>query len=200
MSNHLVHPGEARGVREMQEDNTIIISGKTYCKCCGREMPQESPSQEMKNIMRIYCDGSSKGNPGLSAYAFRIVHEGIVCDKAEMLEGTHTNNEAEYYAILRAMQFIDNKNDVTAIFNSDSELIINQLNRIYKVKEPRLRKLRDEILLHSHAFKKCIFNYEPDENVEINDVHMMCEQVQKTKNSVCSEGVHRERHNSDEID
>ncbi len=53
-----------------------------------------------------------------------------------------TNNESEYMAVIHALK--DNKNDDIDIY-SDSQLIVNQINKKWKIKEKGLKKLADEI-------------------------------------------------------
>lgn len=55
-----------------------------------------------------------------------------------------TNNEAEYSAVLMALRAVK---DVTEIL-SDSQLIVNQLNRKWHIKEARLREYALEIWKH----------------------------------------------------
>lgn len=55
----------------------------------------------------------------------------------EILVGDNTNNEAEYKAVIKALREFP---DVTEIF-SDSQLVVNQLNLKWSIKEDRLRQL-----------------------------------------------------------
>lgn len=66
---------------------------------------------------------------------------------------THTNNEAEYIAVMAALTWYPR---VTEIY-SDSQLVVNQLNGVYKVKEPRLTYLFSEV--HRRANGKVKFTW-----------------------------------------
>lgn len=102
----------------------------------------------MKKII-IYTDGGSRGNPGPAAIGAVFCNEkGEVFKKySEYLGENFTNNEAEYQAVIFAL------NKFKALFGkklasqteielrSDSELLIKQLNREYKILEPKIQPL-----------------------------------------------------------
>lgn len=93
--------------------------------------------------INVYTDGGSRGNPGHSGYGLVIYddHQNILYQEARYL-GIRTNNEAEYSGLIGALNWINtNKNNypITQInFHSDSQLMIRQLQGIYKVKAPNL--------------------------------------------------------------
>lgn len=96
-------------------------------------------------ILKVFTDGGSKGNPGPSAIG--IV--GYVDDKELFRHrediGIATNNVAEYRAVLTAMSKlktqVSNLKGVEKIhFFSDSQLVVNQLNGLYKVKNAAIRE------------------------------------------------------------
>lgn len=90
----------------------------------------------MKNI-KIYCDGGSRGNPGKAACAISAVNENgeEIFFNSKYL-GINTNNFAEYNALLLALEFVQNNYDKFDDFEiiMDSELVVKQMNGIYKVK------------------------------------------------------------------
>ena len=96
--------------------------------------------------MKIYTDGGSRGNPGKAASSFVIYdNEDEIYSQSKYL-GIKSNNYAEYYAVLMALQYIANSTQHTEVFfYSDSELIVRQLNGIYKIKNIELQKLAIEI-------------------------------------------------------
>lgn len=97
----------------------------------------------------IHTDGGARGNPGPAAI-------GVVIDSGKEIAGfgkrigETTNNVAEYTAVIEAFEWIK-KNVHSAIDEvyifSDSTLIVNQLNGLYKVKEAHLRELLIRIKL-----------------------------------------------------
>ena len=109
-------------------------------------------NRSMANTLKtchVYTDGSSHGNPGPSAYAF------LVCDDKDRplsketlgfsnptaaYIGEGTNNLAEYSAIEAALKKLKPFPVSSYRFVSDSELIVKQLNGVYRVKHPVLSK------------------------------------------------------------
>src|ERR1700722_5292231 len=87
-------------------------------------------------------DGASRGNPGPAAYAVVIRNpEGkIVLELAKKM-GRETNNVAEYYALLAALDFAAGHGIRALRIRSDSELLVRQMQGRYKVKSPELKPL-----------------------------------------------------------
>ena len=99
------------------------------------------------NNLNIYCDGGSRGNPGEAAIGVYIENEkGETIEKISERIGFGTNNEAEYKAVIRALEWlIQNQNLVTENtkieFFLDSQLVYSQINGLFKVKNERIRVL-----------------------------------------------------------
>ena len=103
-----------------------------------------------KDIYRIHTDGGARGNPGPAAVGVVIQKNGKLLHRFGRTIGETTNNVAEYRGVIEAlvyMRSILKKNDFELIFILDSMLIVNQLNGIFKIKEPRLRELSFEVKL-----------------------------------------------------
>jgi ribonuclease HI len=92
----------------------------------------------------IYTDGGSRGNPGPAAVGVYVTNE-----KGEMLQevaetiGNATNNFAEYQAVLRGLQtvqemFGSKTKELDFELRLDSELVKKQLNSEYQIKEAGL--------------------------------------------------------------
>ena len=102
----------------------------------------------------INTDGGSRGNPGPAAI-------GIVFFDADDKElhshhqciGSATNNEAEYGAIIKALELLtksewfssNNISDKKVICRLDSQLVVEQINGNYKVKQDHLKALIAQI-------------------------------------------------------
>jgi ribonuclease HI len=89
----------------------------------------------------IHTDGGSRGNPGPGAVGACILRDNQVVHEISQFIGVTTNNEAEYQALLTSIEWLSrNKHDVTSVtWKLDSKLVIEQVNRNWKIKEPRLR-------------------------------------------------------------
>lgn len=99
----------------------------------------------------IYTDGGSKGNPGpasIGIVAYDDQNKELFRHRADI--GVATNNVAEYTAVLTAMSKLKThmsklgKIDKVHFF-SDSQLLVNQLNGKYKIKNSAIAKLIFEI-------------------------------------------------------
>lgn len=99
----------------------------------------------------MYSDGGSRGNPGPAAIGVQILNEDkkVLTEVSETI-GNATNNYAEYYAVLRALQtakerFGKKTKELDFELKLDSELVKKQLNHEYQIKEPGLVPLFIEI-------------------------------------------------------
>lgn len=114
--------------------------------------------KEHKWILRI--DGASRGNPGQAGVGIFITKDEIVHLQEGYYIGKKTNNEAEYLALVLGLfllkEVMNGQDSLTVI--SDSELLIKQMKKIYKVKKPELQILYScvQILLEN---KKPVFKH-----------------------------------------
>src|SRR5580704_15126420 len=92
-----------------------------------------------------YCDGGSRGNPGPAGFGVYIQDSaGNVLAELSQFLGKHTNNFAEYSALLAALQFAIANGHRALRVVSDSELMVKQIKGQYRVNSPELRPLYDE--------------------------------------------------------
>jgi len=113
-------------------------------------------------IINIYCDGGARGNPGRAAGAFIAIDgRGKLVHKDSKFLGSTTNNVAEYEAVILALGWVLGKlNEVNfenICFYLDSELITNQLNGTYKVKNLKLKELFFKVIKLQKKINKNIF-------------------------------------------
>ena len=103
----------------------------------------------------IHTDGGARGNPGPAAIG--VVIELVADDEHHKMKviaefgktiGKTTNNTAEYMAVIEALKYLSNSDTTSrpgesdeVDFYLDSTLVVNQLNGLYRVKEPHLRTL-----------------------------------------------------------
>jgi ribonuclease HI len=105
--------------------------------------------------LQIYTDGASRGNPGEAAYAYVISRDGHDdIEDADRL-GRMTNNQAEYTALVRALEHVLEElgDRYSVVVHSDSELMVKQINGEYKVKNAELRPLYEEARSLTDRFK-----------------------------------------------
>lgn len=115
-------------------------------------------------MLSIFCDGGSRGNPGPAACAFVVFNpSGTIVYQSGQYLGNTTNNLAEYQAVINALQWLRQNdqlsNPVPVNFYLDSQLVINQLNGLYKIKHPILKLKYLEILKLKKNLKFKIVNF-----------------------------------------
>ena len=94
----------------------------------------------------IWVDGASRGNPGRAAIGVIIKDEqGKLMARISQCIGTTTNNQAEYRAIITALEKTIELGATHVVINSDSELVVRQLNGRYRVKNAHLKPLYQKI-------------------------------------------------------
>lgn len=116
-----------------------------------------------KDILTIYTDGGSRGNPGPAA-AGTIIYDGqIKIGEYGKSLGISTNNEAEYQAIILALEKAKMLKAKRINFFLDSELAVKQLNHQYQVKDEKIIPLFIKIWNLMINFDKISFNHIPRE-------------------------------------
>jgi ribonuclease HI len=95
--------------------------------------------------LTIHTDGASRGNPGAAAYAYVIQRAGAAPIEAAGCLGQMTNNQAEYIALVRALECALQLGAQHHLrVHSDSELMVKQMKGEYRVKNEDLRDLYQE--------------------------------------------------------
>lgn len=96
--------------------------------------------------MIIACDGASRGNPGPAGAGAQIVDsDGVVLAEVAEGIGETTNNVAEYTAVIRGLERAQELGACDVLVRSDSQLLINQLTGLYRVKTPHLQPLHRRV-------------------------------------------------------
>jgi ribonuclease HI len=132
-------------------------------------MPKRPPASKAKSLFaeaapevkpaaaaaayRINIDGGSRGNPGPAAYGvlIRDANGGVVA-KLKKYIGRFTNNVAEYYGLIAAMDYAQSHGVRAIRIESDSELLVKQMRGQYKVKSVDLQPLYERAQKMSKAF------------------------------------------------
>src|SRR3989338_11567373 len=103
----------------------------------------------MNEELHAYTDGGARGNPGPAAIGVVIQRSptsniqlptSIIWEYGEYI-GIATNNQAEYRALICALERAKAMGATRLRCFLDSELLVKQLNREYRVKEPTLQPL-----------------------------------------------------------
>jgi ribonuclease HI len=101
--------------------------------------------------IKVFTDGASRGNPGHSGIGITVYDENdFIIETYKEYLGEGTNNQAEYKALIKSLEVIkkmisDGEAEFDNIeFYADSELIVNQINFDYRIKEPDLALLNNK--------------------------------------------------------
>jgi len=115
------------------------------------EPPQESRAAASP-AWRANIDGGSRGNPGPASYGVVIRDpRGEIVARLKKYIGRTTNNVAEYYGLIAALDYAQ-ANSIRALrIESDSELLVKQMRGQYKVKSAELRPLFERAKKMSQA-------------------------------------------------
>lgn len=104
----------------------------------------ERQSSAPASVYIANIDGASRGNPGPAAYGV-IVRDpaGKIIFELGRRFGRDTNNVAEYYGLLAALDYASSHSISSLRVRSDSELLVRQMQGRYKVKSPDLQPLHE---------------------------------------------------------
>lgn len=112
----------------------------------------------------IYTDGGARGNPGPAGIGAVIYGENrnVLAEISQYL-GVATNNQAEYKALIAALEKAGEMKISELECFLDSELVVKQLKREYKVKNKDLAPLF--LIIHNLSlnFEKISYTHIPRE-------------------------------------
>lgn len=104
-----------------------------------KKVTKNLPQQKKDIVLLVFVDGAARGNPGPAGAGVYITTK----DKAPLVKkgyylGHKTNNQAEYLAFILACvhvrDLVKNDPNTRVIFHSDSQLLVRQIEGIYKIK------------------------------------------------------------------
>ena len=114
----------------------------------GEPQPQAKPAAYHANI-----DGGSRGNPGPASYGVVIRNpRGEVVASLKKYIGRTTNNVAEYYGLIAALDWAQSNHIRALRVESDSELLVKQMRGHYRVKSEELKPLFERAKKMSQSF------------------------------------------------
>ncbi|MGB2589675.1 MAG: reverse transcriptase-like protein [Candidatus Acidiferrum sp.] len=99
-------------------------------------------------------DGAARGNPGPASYGV-VVRDGSgeLVAKLKKYIGRMTNNVAEYYGLIAALDYAESHGIRALRIESDSELLVKQMQGQYKVKSDDLRPLFERAKKMTQGFE-----------------------------------------------
>jgi len=112
------------------------------------------PAASARGVVTANIDGGARGNPGPAAYGI-VLHDpgGAVLMASGKCIGRATNNVAEYYGLIAALDAAREREVSRVRVESDSELLVRQIQGHYRVKSPDLKPLHERALKLSRGFE-----------------------------------------------
>jgi len=181
------HDFEGHGVKYTSQDDLL----KAFRNYYGERVTSDTPvkivrfkfsgggGQMASNVdkkttnfkeLTLYADGGSRGNPGPSASGFALLDDnGEIIVKKGIYLGVTTNNQAEYQSLKFGLQEAQKLQAQTVKVFMDSQLVIRQMQGIYKVKNRDLWPIYTAIKDLVTTFKKVEFKHVPRELNKIAD-------------------------------
>ena len=102
---------------------------------------------------QVFCDGASRSNPGDASIGVSISLDDKEIHTISREIGIATNNEAEYQALIDGLNYcIENSISEVDVF-LDSKLVIEQVNKNFKVKAKNLKELNAQVEILVKEFK-----------------------------------------------
>jgi ribonuclease HI len=113
-------------------------------------------------VIQIFTDGGARGNPGPAAYGFVVKKDNRTIHEQNGYIGIATNNFAEYTALIEALTWLEkHSKDQRLEFFLDSQLVVSQVNGIYKVKNANIRDLIFKVRTLESNFSTIVYQHVP---------------------------------------
>jgi ribonuclease HI len=126
------------GATAVAYDDKVVIQGADPSKLQG-------VLRENGGRAHLYFDGAARGNPGPAAIGWVVVtSDGIVAEGGKRI-GRATNNQAEYEALVQALEVAADYGFDEVDVRGDSELIVKQVRGEYDTNNPELREYRVQV-------------------------------------------------------
>jgi ribonuclease HI len=124
----------------------------------------------MKDKLILQFDGGSRGNPGPAGYGVVISSDdGVPLVTIGSFIGNATNNVAEYRGLIRGLEEALKLNATRLEVVGDSELVIRQMRREYKVRNPGLKPLFERADALAAKFQFIHFDHTRRDNNTLAD-------------------------------
>jgi len=116
----------------------------------------------------IKFDGGARPNPGPSAIGY-IVSTDDSTEQGSHHIGEATNNQAEYHALIQALQTARQMECTDIVVRGDSQLVVKQVQGEWKVNDPELRILWERVRELAEGFESFDIQHIPrEENEDVN--------------------------------
>ena len=121
-------------------------------------------------MISLFVDGAARGNPGHAGIGVVLKSDDKTLLEAKEYIGNKTNNEAEYISLIYGLGQAAKFGNEIRVF-SDSELIVNQVNGEFKVKQTHLKSLLEIVKQERAKFNEFKITHIPrEENKEADEL------------------------------
>ncbi|MGB5925570.1 MAG: ribonuclease HI family protein [Dehalococcoidia bacterium] len=114
----------------------------------------------INTYVTVYTDGACSGNPGPGAIGVIVLDENnqeVAAYKGCI--GETTNNRAEYEALIKGLELAAGICRKKVVCFSDSQLLVKQLNKTWRIKNKELLKLNIEVNERVKLFEEVVFQH-----------------------------------------
>ena len=118
-------------------------------------------------MIKVYIDGASAGNPGPSGAGIFIKGQEIH-EKHAIPLGVMSNHEAEFHALIKALEICLENNYKTVSFRTDSELVNRAVEKEF-AKNKQFAPLLDNALQLSKRFELFFMKWIPSRENKVAD-------------------------------
>lgn len=143
----------------------------------GRELGEADKNETAaQDSAIIYTDGGSRGNPGPSSLGYYIIDKnGHEIKRGGEFLGFSSSRLAEYYGLKEGIEQAIELGLKHVDFRSDSLMLVNQMNGIYKVKNADLMQVHNDVLkllekLDSYSFMHVPRSQNVEADAEVNKI------------------------------
>lgn len=111
----------------------------------------------------LFCDGGSRGNPGIAGSGSVLYNEDgdTLVEIAYVVGAKSTNNVAEYYGLLRGLEAARDLGATRVDVSMDSKLVVEQMTGRWKIKHPDMQKLARDARDVATSFDKVTYTWVP---------------------------------------
>jgi ribonuclease HI/probable phosphoglycerate mutase len=151
------------GLRQPNAGDTVIGEQESQRgqNAQGTRKPsdRQAPKRWPESVV-AFTDGACRGNPGPSSVGVVFLADGgEALGEVSETVGTGTNNEAEYKAVIRALEVARSHGVSQLLIRADSELMVRQMQGVYQVKAESIRPLFNRAKMLLREFRSVRFEH-----------------------------------------
>ena len=111
----------------------------------------------------MFCDGGSRGNPGVAGSGSVVYGEGgeTLAEIAYVVGAKASNNVAEYHGLLRGLEAARDLGATAVDVSMDSKLVVEQMTGRWKIKHPDMQALAREARTLAQGFDQVTYTWVP---------------------------------------